>query len=93
VSEADFLAEISENTFGSETEVELGLDALVMRLAGAIAYRRWLDRWRWGVGRSIDPLVDLQNTGPGQSLFGYRFEDDRKIGVRVGGLGCIEFCA
>ena len=34
-----------------------------------------------------------QNTGPGQSLFGYRFEDDRKIGVRVGGLGCIEFCA
>jgi hypothetical protein len=59
VSEADFLAEISENTFGSETEVELGLDALVMRLAGAIAYRRWLDRWRWGVGRSIDPLVDL----------------------------------
>ena len=59
MSEADFLAEIGENTFGSETEVELCLDALVMRLAGAVAYRRWLGRWRRSVGRTGDPLADL----------------------------------
>ena len=43
--ETDFLPEVVEDTLGAESEIELGLDAVVVRLASAIA-----NDWRLGLG-------------------------------------------
>jgi hypothetical protein len=42
---------------------------------------------------NLKPLLQDQNTGPGIDLFGYRFENQAKVCVRVFGFSRVEFLA